>query len=126
MVGIAWSGPDIGTDGRLRVPGTPGNKRIFSPNGRDMHDAVPVRCVAVHACYPDTPFFRIVRAFYVFVFPSDSRARMVFHCGKLCLTNKRQRRSRIHKHTHTHTHTKMQCGKMVDGVKNNLSISPFV
>lgn len=79
VVGIAWSGSESLFG--IRIPGTPGNKRILNPNGRGMEGGTPVRFVAFHFCYPDTPVFRIVRTFYVLVTAEEGRARMTSHHG---------------------------------------------
>eukprot|EP00537_Pseudo-nitzschia_pungens_P004895 CAMPEP_0172360306 /NCGR_PEP_ID=MMETSP1060-20121228/4361_1 /TAXON_ID=37318 /ORGANISM="Pseudo-nitzschia pungens, Strain cf. cingulata" /LENGTH=492 /DNA_ID=CAMNT_0013082265 /DNA_START=259 /DNA_END=1738 /DNA_ORIENTATION=- len=78
LVAIAWSGDDIT---KLRLPGTPGNEAVELPNGKSLVDAIPIRLVGMHFCYPNNPFFRILKAFYVIAFGERWRTRLVFHHG---------------------------------------------
>ena len=81
LITIAFcpSNADFGTNMKIRMPGS--QNRIVSPNGREMVYGISVRMTAYHFCFPDTPIFRLLRAFYVFVLGDKQRGRMVFHCG---------------------------------------------
>ena len=84
IVVIGWSGssPLLGIEGSTpRVPGTPGNKPVILPSGRNVADGMPVRLISVHFCFPNTPIFRIIRAFYVIAIGEQWRSRCVFHHG---------------------------------------------
>ena len=85
MIGVAWGGSDEEFDSGkdTKLPGTSGHsKRIVVPSGRSMDECYPIRVVAIHFCYPDTAFYRLIRAFYVLVMPVAYLPRVIFHCGK--------------------------------------------
>jgi len=79
IVWIVWGRPDM--DKILKFPGTPGNKRIVLPNGGECNNAAQIRVVAIHMCLPPTPFFRLVKSFYVLIIHDTHLQRMVFHHG---------------------------------------------
>jgi len=84
VVTIAWFGssPLLGIEGSTpRVPGTPGNKPVILPSGRSVANGLHARIIGIHFCFPDTPIFRIIRAFYVIAIGEHWRSRCVFHYG---------------------------------------------
>lgn len=82
---LAWGGSDDqgnSDTGSYKIPGSPGyHKRVIVQSGRALEDALPMRLVAFHLCFPRTPFFRLVKAFYAFIAPVKYLSRYIFHFG---------------------------------------------
>mmetsp|Transcript_26814 Transcript_26814/g.62675 ORF Transcript_26814/g.62675 Transcript_26814/m.62675 type:complete len:446 (+) Transcript_26814:626-1963(+) len=49
--------------------------------GEIFFQAVPVRICSIHCCFPDTPFFRMIRYFFLFILGDNFRTRMKTHQG---------------------------------------------
>jgi hypothetical protein len=79
VICILWGGPD--KNNIQRFSGAPGI-RVAVPSGKGCEDATQIRMVAIHMCLPMTPFYRLVKSFYVFVAAERYLQRMVFHHGK--------------------------------------------
>lgn len=67
-------------------PGQNSNLKVPSPVERDVcnksYASMPLRLAGFHFCWPDTPFFRFIRSFFVLVIGPKIRVRVNFHMGE--------------------------------------------
>jgi len=68
-------------------PGSSSSARnIPSQSDRELHKkcnaAAPIRVAAVHFCYPDEPFFHILRSVMAMTMSITYRLRLKFHVGE--------------------------------------------
>jgi len=47
-----------------------------------LFESIPLRVVAFHACFPDTPTYHFIRSVITVIVGSHNRARMNFHTGE--------------------------------------------
>lgn len=83
VVGIAWVGGDNDDDGNDKpTPEKSLYERVVVRSGRGVEEGIPVRVVALHMCFPDAAFWRLIRAFYVCIVPQEYLPRIKFHFGR--------------------------------------------
>jgi hypothetical protein len=71
LVFVVWPGP------QLSMPSAPGPRdhvefqRVF--------ESSPMRIVALHICFPDTPIYRLIRSVFAVGLGAQLRQRLKFH-----------------------------------------------
>ena len=93
IVFVMWGGSDDPSDrdNNIKVPGTPGyHERVLVESRRNIDEGFILRLVAIHFCFPDTPVYRLVKAFYIFIMSISWLPRIIFHFGKCYLSIVRQ------------------------------------
>jgi len=74
VVFLVWPGP------------TEGVRNIPNQTDRTLHmkcnEASPIRLAAVHFCYPNTPFFQLLRSIMAMTLSMTYRLRLKFHVGE--------------------------------------------
>eukprot|EP00531_Pseudo-nitzschia_arenysensis_P001799 CAMPEP_0116136280 /NCGR_PEP_ID=MMETSP0329-20121206/11637_1 /TAXON_ID=697910 /ORGANISM="Pseudo-nitzschia arenysensis, Strain B593" /LENGTH=536 /DNA_ID=CAMNT_0003631131 /DNA_START=145 /DNA_END=1755 /DNA_ORIENTATION=+ len=73
VVFVLWPGKNK----NVRIP--PTEERLCC---RKSFGAFPVRLAGFHFCWPDTPFFHMIKSFFVLVMGSKTRVRVNFHSGQ--------------------------------------------
>lgn len=73
VVFVMWPGKDT----NIRVPQN--EERVVCSKS---FSAFPLRVAAFHFCWPNTPFFHLVRSFFVIVMGRNIRTRVNFHSGE--------------------------------------------
>ena len=47
-----------------------------------VFESIPMRIVALHICFPETPIYRIIRSVFAVGLGTELRSRLKFHSGK--------------------------------------------
>lgn len=74
VVFLVWPGP---TEGARSIP-----NQIDRALHMKCNEASPIRLAAVHFCYPNTPFFQLLRSIMTMTLNMTYRLRLKFHVGE--------------------------------------------